>query len=246
MTTGSITTFVVLVIVIFVAIGVMIWWALRSNAKQKQGKVCAQKAQSQMAMMFLILGIANAGLAFGEMVNIRGEIEQQLPIEMIVWTLGAMVFFGKGIMMLSKPVRETDCVHAYEYDSTRCGRCGYDVEHIESKACPECGWEMKRSDEVRIESDMVWRFWKGWRIDYLEPSTVKDFWLGTFLLFLFFIILIVLIFAQYLLYKDKGMDYAYYIPLFAIPLIVMTTVSFQVLQAVRVWQYGKRVAQGMV
>ena len=86
-----------------------------------------------------------------------------------------VVFITSEYNAYTKRVKPIEFDRVYANDPTKCGKCGYDVVHIQSDACPECGWALPRVEDLKFQSPDVWKWWKkgNWEIEYLEENSQK-------------------------------------------------------------------------
>lgn len=89
-------------------------------------------------------------------------------------TAGTMISAGSIVVLVltrlfrsQEPFRLDEAVANYTKDTTRCGRCDYDLTGNVSGVCPECGWQIP--GKVAAIADVPWTcWWKRWRIEHLD------------------------------------------------------------------------------
>ena len=89
--------------------------------------------------------------------------------QMFAACLLAIVLMFSLFGVFNQPMRHDD-VEAranYAHDSSRCGRCDYDLMGNESGICPECGWQVPASPEF-VEPPHWTYWWKSWEIQHVE------------------------------------------------------------------------------
>jgi len=72
-----------------------------------------------------------------------------------------------GIVHQSMRHNDVDARVNYAHDSSRCGRCDYDLTGNESGVCPECGWQVPETPKF-IEPPHWAHWWKSWEIQHIE------------------------------------------------------------------------------
>jgi hypothetical protein len=66
-----------------------------------------------------------------------------------------------------RPSTERDHQKNFALKPGFCGRCDYDLTGNTTGICPECGWSIPEKP-IPVEDPNWQRWWRGWRIDYLE------------------------------------------------------------------------------
>ena len=144
------------------------------GSRRRGMKGCALEQKRRVTRGF---GIAAGGIGCFVAISLfMGEIRMK---DMGDWGLIFMPvsFLVMMFWHMCSGVSEESCLRAYLEDQTKCGRCGYDWEHLEGKKCVECGWELP--GDVRLPSKRVWLFFlKGnWEIEYLlDAERMKVMW----------------------------------------------------------------------
>jgi len=145
-----------------VATLILVWCAvIVTFAPLLRWRITPRQLQRNQRRSFVALLLLTCGVVA---VNTWGGMSEIAIL--LVGAMLALLATSGYVAFLRKP-SERDVVVNYAMDRGHCGQCGYDLTGNVSGACPECGWQIPRS-ELKWERqwELVW--FRPWRISYLH------------------------------------------------------------------------------
>ena len=237
MTKAGITMFLVVVLVIsLVVLAIAISYGYQQ--KKMTFEISPKNQRRNAIWENLAMGLLWTGLSWHHLVEAKYDVGGLSWFGCLL-PIVAILAFKNALDAYCKKTGRKEELQAYiATDGEKCGRCGYDLSMIRGDVCPECGWESLKEDE-KVESPMVWLWWRKWEIDYLENATKekKRFKWGVvmWLIILMIFALMYLCLSQ----SNEGEGLALGLPSGAILLLL----AHWTVNHVRVRQYIRRVEE---
>ncbi|WP_145079726.1 hypothetical protein [Poriferisphaera corsica] len=210
--------FVICGIVLGLAIGMVpVYLTNRYQRRKAMGEISVEKQKKNTVTYHVGFGVWFMGLGLLQLNSRRGE---EIPWWVWMWIASALMYFIAAYRLYVKEAKPIEYDRVYKNDPTKCGKCGYDVVHIQSASCPECGWTLPNLDEVRLQSHDVWCWWKkgNWQIVYLEEDMRKKAQRGFYVTVVMEVIVACVI-GLWLLSKEGGWHS------FSVPVIFLVFLS---------------------